>query len=558
MTRRLARPRACVRALVALLCVGTLSLAACSTERPAAEAGGTAPASGTPSPQLPTGAPAERTKLSYGVFGTDEEVAAYQAVVDAYNRQATTVEVTLRSWPTSAAMLQAVAAGADLPDIYQVARSQLAGVIGAERNVPLFSLLEDRNVSYGDDYPLDTIEAFSLGNDLQCMPYGISPQVMYVNTDLVDFDRMRLRGPARPGRAAARLEHRGVRGRHRVRHPAAPAHAGLQCSHRRWRASRRTCYSGGGMLFDDDIAPRPSSSSSDENQQSLATLLALARDPLITLTDDPAAPADAAGVVQAGALGHARRRPLDLTPDLRDVPDLDFDVMPMPRLGRTVTTGDVTGMCIAPGRNVQRAADFLVHLISAEGFAPVARAGYVVPANTSVGALGGLPPARARAGQRGGLQRRHRRHRAVAPGGQRPGAQGGRATTARRALHLDPPLDLEAATAYIDAVARPIIDPTYVPESPSEVPTGLPSASPTGSPPRRPESTGSGGLVGLRVRLGLALGLEDRGRDQRGGQRDLPAAGRRGRRAGRRPRRGGRRRRGLRAGSRAPGAGCRA
>ena len=36
--------------------------------------------------------------------------------------------------------------------------------------------------------------AFSAANDQQCMPYGVSPMVVYYNTDLIDFDRMAQRG----------------------------------------------------------------------------------------------------------------------------------------------------------------------------------------------------------------------------------------------------------------------------------------------------------------------------------------------------------------------------
>ncbi len=74
----------------------------------------------------------------------------------------------------------------------------------------------------------------------------------------------------------------------------------------------------------------------------------------------------------------------DLTPELRQVDGLDFDVMPMPELGGAATIGDLTGLCIAPSDHVQQAADFLVHAISDEGVEPLARSGYVVPANLTV------------------------------------------------------------------------------------------------------------------------------------------------------------------------------
>ena len=85
-------------------------------------------------------------------------------------------------------------------------------------------LLDERGVDFGDDYSRDALEAFSADDRLQCMPYGISPMVIYYNTRLVDFDRMRARGCPRPDGAggADRLDLRAVRRRRRVRDPAAP------------------------------------------------------------------------------------------------------------------------------------------------------------------------------------------------------------------------------------------------------------------------------------------------------------------------------------------------
>lgn len=467
--------------LAAALC--SLALAACSSEGTPGD--GTSPGSGTGTPVLPTDPPAALEELSYGVFGTDAEVAAYQEVVDAYNAQATTVEVSLRSWPTAEAMMEAVASGAKAPDLYQVNRSQLAEVIEAGRNVPLFSLLEARDISYGDTYPLDTIEAFSVGQDLQCMPYGISPTVMYVNTDLVDFDRMRQRGLPAPDVELAGWD---------VEEFAAAIDFAT-------RPARRTrgfspdptlqgiapyLYSGGGTLFDDDLEPTALQLSSEENQESLATVLALGRNPLTTLTATQLERATPLEWFERGRLGIiAGDR--SITPRLREVDDLAFDVMPVPRLGRTATTGDVTGVCISPGRHVQRSADFLVHLMSAEGFAPVAEAGYLVPANTSVA-----------------------RSEAFLQPDQMP-ANSGVFNLSVDAMELmpleakDPVLaqtvnpvleelfdatllpDLEVATSAIDALSRPIVDPDYVP--PIDVPS-LPPSLPSDAPsPLLPEGS---------------------------------------------------------------------
>lgn len=484
MTRRTGRTGLLRVGLAALVCLG---LAACSTEDGSDGPVARPSASGTATPLLPTDPPGELATLTYGVFGSPPEVAAYQEVVDAYNLRATTVEVELRSWRTPVAMLRDLEAGAELPDLYQVSRNQLADVIAEERNVPLFALLEDREVSYGDNYPLDAIEAFSVGDDLQCMPYGISPRVMYLNTDLVDFERMRQRGLPAPADGdstwdveefIAAIEFATRPGRGTRGFTAAETLEGIA----------PYLYSGGGTLFDDDDEPTALDLSSDDNRESLATLLRIGRNPLTTLTEAQLARATPLEWFARGRLG-LLSGDRSITPALRAVPDLDFDVMAMPRLGRTTTIGDVTGVCIAPGRDVQRAADFLVHLISPEGFIPVAEAGYVVPANTSVA----------------------RSEVFLQP--EREPASAGVFNASVDVMELMPlaandpvlrstvnPLieelfdatllpDLEIATAAIDAVSQPVVDPDY--EPPLDLPSLPPDADSDSDAPVFPPSTSS-------------------------------------------------------------------
>ena len=455
-----------------------LALASCSTEAspPDPDPSGSPSESASPDPQPPE----QRATLTYGVFGSAAEVAASQEVVDAYNAQATTVEVELLSWPTSRAMVRDLDEGAKAPDIYQVSRDELAGVVDAERNVPLFGLLEDRDVSYGDNYPLDTIEAFSRDTDLQCMPYGISPMVLYLNTDLVDFDRMALRElpvPEDPLRGmdieqfTAAINF-ATRPRLRAKGFSIDPSLGALAPY---------LLSGGGSLFDDNDEPTSLDLSSDDNRETLATLLELARNPRTTLTDAQLSQATPLEWFERGRLGmFAGDR--SITPALREVPDLSFDVMMMPRVGRTVTTGSVTGVCISAGGQVQRAADFLVHLISADGFAPVAQAGYLVPANTSVARSDvflqpGQQPENAGAFNASidalELQNVVADDRSLRAGvGPLVAALFTSATPVGEA-------EIELATAEIDEISRPILDPTYV--SPTESPEASPSASPSAS-----------------------------------------------------------------------------
>ena len=467
-----------------LACVVSLSLAACTTE---SEMGGPANA---PSTSLsPTDPPVQLAELTYGVYGLEAELEAYQAVVDDYNARATTVEVVMQSWPTSEAMMRAIVTGTADPDIYQVTRAQLSDVVDEGRNVPLFSLLEDRNISYGDNYPLDTIEALSRRNDLQCMPYGVSPTVMYLNTELIDFDVMRLRGLPTPEDEMSGWDFEEF---------AAAAEFG---THKRAKSRGLTIeptleaiapylYSGGGSLFDDDVEPTSLDLSSGENQESLTTLLALARNPLVTLTDTQLRKATPLEWFERGRLAMLQGERA-LTPGLRKVKDLEFDVMPMPRIGRSATTGDVTGICIAPGDSVQRSADFLVHLISAEGFEPVAEAGYTVPANTSVArSVEFLQPGR-QPEHAGAFNASVDAMELLPLATDDPRLLDAVGGLVEQLFSMTLPPDIEVATELIDETSRAVLDPDYEPEDPEG-----PDSTDSSDSPDSTDSTGSSDSLG--------------------------------------------------------------
>src|SRR5205085_2975711 len=73
------------------------------------------------------------------------------------------------------------------------------------------------------------------------------------------------------------------------------------------------------------------------------------------------------------------------TPQLRDQQGLNFDVMPMPKIGSRATAGSSSGLCIsAKSEHVEKAADFVAYAVSDESSALLAQTGYVVPVNLDV------------------------------------------------------------------------------------------------------------------------------------------------------------------------------
>jgi multiple sugar transport system substrate-binding protein len=324
------------------------------------------------------------SRLVFAVWGSDEEVAAYERVVTDYNLTSTVVDVEVEAWPNPESMLAAIRTGAVEPDLYLLPRTELAESVEAERNRPLLDLLDARGISFGDDYPREAIAAFSANDDLQCLPYASSPMVIYYNTELIDFERMEERDLPVPSeerefwsldafRAAAEFASRpraGARGVY-----IEPSVEGLA----------PFVYSGGGDLFDDDDDPRALALSSDENAETLRQTLEVLRDPNITLTDRQLQRKPALDWFRQGKLGMiAGYR--DLTPILRTTVGLEFDVMPMPQVDRDATVGDLVGLCVAEGpqERVEQSADVLVHLAGDEAVAEVAKTGYVMPTNVEV------------------------------------------------------------------------------------------------------------------------------------------------------------------------------
>ena len=217
------------------------------------------------------------------------------------------------------------------------------------------------------------------------MPYGISPMVIYYNTDLIDFDRMRERGLNAPEwevddeptwsfdqfAAAASFATRPAK---RTR--------GLYIEPT-LRGLAPFVYSGGGALFDNEAEPTSLAFSEEETRSALERSLELLRDPHVNLTERQLAKASPEEWFVRGRVGMiAGFR--SMVPRLRRVQGLNWNVMPMPAIDKAATIGDITGLCLAARGDVSMAADFLVQAASARSVAVVTRVGHLAPANLEV------------------------------------------------------------------------------------------------------------------------------------------------------------------------------
>lgn len=428
-----------------------------------------------PGPKGPS-TPAMR-QIDFAVWGGKEEVAAYQAVTDAYNESSEDTSVTLSSWPDAAAMLDAMRDGDAKPDIYLLPRSELGETITEGLNRPLLDLVTEREIPLGDDFSREAVAAFSVEDDLQCLPYTVSPMVIYYNTRLVDFEAMDARGLPTPKpdhsgwnlaefRAAAEFASRprqGTRGVH-----IEPTLRGLA----------PFIHSGGGQVFNDEVDPTSLELGEDGSTDALRQTLELLRDPRLTLSSKQLAQRTAVEWFKRGRVAMiAGFR--DLTPQLRKVTGLEFDVMPMPSLGSNQTVGELTGICLAPSgkpSRVDAAANFLTYLVSDDAIGDLASTGYLQPAKLTVALADDfLQPEQAP--EHAGVFTDSVRDVVLPPLMQQSGALQALINPEIEALLTTPVLDdLQESLRAIDEKSRSLLDPDY--EAPSESPS---AASPTSS-----------------------------------------------------------------------------
>jgi multiple sugar transport system substrate-binding protein len=337
----------------------------------------------SPPPEPTSSTPSEPTRLTLGVSGSEEEIAAYTAVAETFDSLYDGATVELESHPDDADLVDALREG-DVPDVFLVSRDDLAWLLEEQLTQPVDALLDERGVDFGDGYSRDGVQAFSADNRLQCMPYGISPMVIFYNKALVDFERMEERGlpvPDPEERASWSFEtfSAAVQFASRPRRGTKGVHVDPTI-----RSLAPFIYSGGGQLFDDEDDPTALALSDGASRAALELTLELLRNPQLTLTPEQLSQQPALRWFERGRLGMiAGYR--SMVPDLRRVHGLDFDVIGMPVLDSAATSGDITGLCLsADAVSTPAAADLMVHLLSTEAVQRVVRTGYLVPANLEV------------------------------------------------------------------------------------------------------------------------------------------------------------------------------
>lgn len=368
-----------VSGLLALLAAA--ALAACT---------GTGTPEPDPSPSPSVAGATGPVALTFGVFGSAAEVSGYDDMVADFNSISETSTVSIESWRNHDEAMAELGPGQPLPDVFMTSRLDLATLLETDQVQPVDELLDARGLDFGDGYSRDALRAFSADNRLQCMPYGISPMVIYYNTELIDFARMRARGLSAPGADNATEAPRSWSFEDFA---AAAEYATRPRRNTRGVSIDATLtglspfvISGDGSIFDDDEDPSSLALSEESSREALETTLGVLRNAQVTLSPEQLAERPARDWFKRGKLGMmAGFR--ELVPGLRKVQGLEFDVMPMPVLEGPGTVGEFTGLCLSTlTEHSEEAADFLAHALSVESVTKITRAGFLVPSNVEVAA----------------------------------------------------------------------------------------------------------------------------------------------------------------------------
>lgn len=132
---------------------------------------------------------AQKKQVSLMVFGEPAELAAYQALVDAFRSEYPDIEVELRHVASQGdyqkQLVTAFSAGAQ-PDVMLLNHRRVAQFAAQGGLEPLGSYLEKSEALDAADFYAQAIEAFEWDGQTWCIPQNISSLTVYYNRSLFD------------------------------------------------------------------------------------------------------------------------------------------------------------------------------------------------------------------------------------------------------------------------------------------------------------------------------------------------------------------------------------
>jgi multiple sugar transport system substrate-binding protein len=421
--------------------VGSVTLVA-ALSAAAALAGCTGEPGATPS-SPPTSAPTSSASappqtLRFSVYGGVAAMRAYRDIADAFEADHPGVEVVLKQHSDAAAAAEdsfadlsvpetpasgspsaSPSAGPSLspsvsptpstpaatprsatpPDVFLLDEHYLPDLVSTGRLHTLDDELEDRGVEFGDDFQRIALTAFSADSALQCMPFEMSPTVLFVNTRLVRFPDPEASPPptadpdaepGEPGYVAKPPSEEGswrwadfaVTAREVARQSQVPGFRAVYLPPDADLLSA-LMLTAGGDIVDDTDEPSSLSMDSDAAKEVLTAYVGLARERSVVLTARQARKESPLERFSRGRLAFLFGTRADV-PTLRAA-GVPFDTLSVPGFGRSRTASATSGLCVdedSPVRDL--AVDFVAHAVSEASQTRAARSGALVPASLDV------------------------------------------------------------------------------------------------------------------------------------------------------------------------------
>ncbi len=355
-----------MRAIVVAICAA-LVLAACAEDEPSE----------------PT--QAESSSIRFQVSGEQEEIAVYEALVEAYTTSNPNAKVRLIPVADKGdhlARLATAFAGGEPPDVFLVNFREYSQFVVRGAIEAIDPNLEDLGMDLGDYYP-QPLEAFTFEDELQCMPQNISSLVVYYNRKL--FKQAGLDRPSDDWtwddfrETAIALTDEKVRG------------LGIEPNVIRIAPF---VWSNGGEIVDDPDSPTRFTLDEPKAREALEFIVSLVRDDKVVPTAEELEAQDLETRFMTDKLGMLLSSRRD-TPAFREVLGLDWDIAPLPIGVEPAGILHSDAYCVSTGTDVDAAFDFVAFATGEEGETITALGGRTVPSLESVANSGAfLDPTR--------------------------------------------------------------------------------------------------------------------------------------------------------------------
>ncbi|MGH2776421.1 MAG: ABC transporter substrate-binding protein [Actinomycetota bacterium] len=326
-----------------------------------------------------TSSGAERDVVQVQVSGEAEEIAVYDALVNAFEKESPGIDVQLM--PVSdkddhLAKLTTSFSNGNPPDVFLINFREYSQYVARGAVEAVEPYLDSNGVDAADYYD-QPMEAFTYDGTLQCMPQNISSLVVYYNTKLLkeaglerppedwDWDEFR--------RYAVELTTDNERG------------LGIEPSVIRLAPF---VWSNGGELTDDPDTPMRFTLEEPASREALEYIVSLVRDDGVVPTEEEIAAQDLETRFVGNKLGmllSSRRE----VPALREVSGLKFDVAPLPTSRERAGILHSDAYCIAAGAPAPNDAyEFIRFATGKQGQTITALGGRTVPSMIEVAESG--------------------------------------------------------------------------------------------------------------------------------------------------------------------------